>query len=233
MRQFVVLSAAKDLHVLSRGSSAALATTCLCILLACGAPPSTAASPAGVRVAVDTTFYDASGTTPREWLVSARRSAAEAGVRVPFLATTGWSTRWTYASSRVTSIGCETRFPVVSLNIKFVMPRLVADSVVSTEDRLEWLRFMHSLWSHEQGHALRGVRAAAEIHDSLERLHTAACTQLSPALSEAVRKVLEKYTTLQAAYDTRTQHGARQGAMIIPVRGARLAVDTTFRDTVP
>ncbi|MEP7001433.1 MAG: DUF922 domain-containing protein [bacterium] len=215
------------------GSFAALATTSFCLLLACGGPPSTAASPAGVRVSTDTTFYDASGTTPREWLASSRRSAAAAGVTIPFLATTGWSTRWTFASSRVTSIGCEAKLPTVSLSIKFVMPRLVADSVVSTEDRLEWLRFTHSLWSHEEGHAIRGVRAAAEIRDSLQRIHTSACTQLSPALSEAVRKVLEKYTTLQAAYDARTQHGARQGAMIIPVRGARLAIDTTYRDTVP
>jgi predicted secreted Zn-dependent protease len=122
---------------------------------------------------------------------------------------------------------------VVSLTVRFVMPRLVADSAVSTEDRLEWLRFMHSLWSHEEGHALRGVRAAAEIRDSLNRIHTEACAQLSPAVSEAVRKVLAKYTTLQTSYDERTQHGARQGAMIIPVRGARLAVDTTYRDTVP
>jgi predicted secreted Zn-dependent protease len=187
----------------------------------------------GVRIAIDTTFYDATGTTPREWLASARRNAATAGVRVPYLANTGWTTRWTYPSSRVTSIGCETQFPMVTLDIKFVMPRLVADSVVSTEDRVEWLRFLHSLWTHEAGHALRGVRAATEMRDSLQRIHTESCTTLSPTVGEAVRKVLAKYSILQASYDERTQHGARQGAMIIPVRGARLAVDTTFRDTLP
>lgn len=188
---------------------------------------------AGVRIAVDTTFYDAMGTTPREWLASARRNAATAGVRAPYLANTRWQARWVYPSSRVTLNGCEAQFPSVSLEIMFVMPRLAADSAVSTEDRVEWLRFLHSLWTHEEGHALRGVRAAAEMRDSLQHIHTESCVALSPRVGDAVRKVLAKYTILQALYDERTQHGARQGAVIIPVRGARLPVDTTYRDSVP
>ena len=202
------------------------------ILVACGRP-STGPSVAGVRIAIDTTYYDATGTTPREWLVSSRRNAATAGVRVPYLANTGWSTRWTYPSTHLSAFGCEAQYPVVELNIKFVMPRLVTDSAVSTEDRFEWLRYMHSLWAHEEGHALRGVRAATEIRDSLHRIHTESCAALSPTVGEAMRKVLAKYVILQASYDERTQHGARQGAMIIPVRAVRLAVDTTYRDTVP
>ena len=204
----------------------------MCILAACGGPY-TRPSVAGVNIAIDTTYYDATGNSPREWLASARRNAAGAGVRVPYLANTAWTTRWTYRSSRMTSIGCEVQFPAISLDIRFVMPRLVSDSAVSTEDRFEWLRFMHSLWAHEEGHAMRGVRAAAEIRDSLQRIHTESCAALSPTAAEAARKVLARFTALQAAYDERSQHGARQGAIIIPVRGARLALDTTFRDTVP
>ena len=187
----------------------------------------------GVRISVDTTFYDATGTTPREWLVSARRGAAAAGVRVPYLANTSWTAGWSYPSSRVTSFGCGAQNPQVGLRIRFSMPRLLADSAVSTEDRMEWLRFMHSLWAHEEGHALRGVHAAAEIRDSLQRIHAESCTALSPVLSAAAGRVIEKYTLLQARYDERTQHGARQGALIILVRGARLATDTTYRDTLP
>ena len=144
----------------------------------------------------------------------------------------GVSTRWTYTTHGST-YGCEAQYPVVVLSIKFIMPRLVVDSVVSTEDRVEWLRFMHSLWVHEEGHAQRGVRASAELRDSLQRTHTTTCATLATSVDEATKKVLAKYATLQTSYDDRTLHGARQGAMIIPVRGARLAVDTTFRDTVP
>ena len=201
------------------------------LALACG-QPSTVPSLPGVRVAIDTTYYDAAGTTPREWLLSARRGAASAGVRVPFLAHTGWSTRWTYTTHGST-YGCEARYPVVVLAISFIMPRLVVDSVVSTEDRVEWLRFMHLLWTHEEGHAQRGVRAAAKLRDSLQRTQTATCALLATSVNAATRKVLAKYASLQTSYDERTLHGARQGAMIIPDRGARLAVDTTFRDTVP
>ena len=204
----------------------------ICLLVACG-KPSTVPSVPGVRISADTTFYDATGTSPREWLASARRNAAAVGVRVPYLAYTAWSTQWSYPSSRVTTSGCAAQNPQVALSVRFTMPRLVADSAVSTEDRLEWLRFMHSLWTHEEGHALRGVHAAAEIRDSLQRIHSGSCAMLSPILGEVARSVVEKYTLLQARYDARTQHGARQGAFIIPVRGARLAVDTTYRDTLP
>ncbi len=103
-------------------------------------------------------------------------------------------------SIRMTSIGCEVQFPTISLDISFVMPRLVSDSAVSTEDRFEWLRFIHSLWAHEQGHAMRGMRAVAEIRDSLQHLHTESCAALSPTAAEAARKVQVKYTALQAAY---------------------------------
>ena len=204
----------------------------ICLLFGCGAP-STVPSVPGVRISIDTTFYDATGTSPREWLASARRNAVTVGVRPPYLAHTAWSTRWTYPSSRAASSGCGAQNPQVALSIRFSMPRLLADSAVSTEDRMEWLRFMHSLWTHEEGHALRGVHAAAELRDSLQRIHSESCTLLSPILSEAARRVVEKYTLLQARYDEQTQHGARQGAFIIPVRGARLAMDTPYRDTVP
>ena len=83
------------------------------------------------------------------------------------------------------------------------------------------------------GHAQRGVRAAAELRDSLQRTQTATCALLATSVNAATRKVLAKYASLQTSYDERTLHGARQAAMIIPVRGARLAVDTTFRDSVP
>lgn len=205
----------------------------LVLAAACSPPASTLPAAPGVRISVDTTYYDATGLTPREWQASARRNAPTVGVAIPYLANTDWTTHWSYPSTRMRPTGCEAQYPVVSLAIRFRMPRLVGDSVISTEDRFEWLRFIHSLWVHEEGHAARGVRAAAEMQDSIARIHTESCSALSPAIARATRAVVVKYTALQSAYDGRTQHGVRQGAMIIPMRGSRLAVDTTYRDTVP
>jgi predicted secreted Zn-dependent protease len=186
-----------------------------------------------VRAVVDTTFYDADGVTPRAWLVSMRAAALRAGVRPPYLANTSWQTRWSYATSRITARGCEPRQPVVEVTIRYTMPRLVSDSGVALEDMLEWRRHSISLWRHEEGHALRALRAATEMRDSLARFRTPTCAALQSSVARAMDAVVLKYRALQDAYDARTAHGSRQGALMIMSGAARLPVDTTYRDTLP
>jgi predicted secreted Zn-dependent protease len=182
---------------------------------------------------VDTTFYRTDGLTRRQWLASMRAGAQRAGVNVPFLAHTEWQTRWSYASSRNSGRGCAPISPMVEVTIRYTMPRLASDSGVALEDMLEWRRHSASLWRHEEGHAARALRAAAEMRDSLWALHTPGCAALQPAASRAIAAVMAKYRALQADYDARTGHGARQGAMLLLPGVARLPVDTTYRDTLP
>jgi predicted secreted Zn-dependent protease len=205
----------------------------LAVAVACG--PSTASLPsvAGVKATVDTSYYDAEGVTRRQWLASMRASAQRAGIRVPFLAHTSWQTRWSYATSRSTSMGCEARLPGVEVMIRYTMPRLVSDSGVAPEDVLEWRRHMTSLWRHEEGHAIRAMRAATEMRDSLAHFRAPSCGALQSAVSRTMDAIVQKYRGLQDAYDARSGHGARQGAILLLPGMARLTVDTTFRDTVP
>ncbi|MDQ2664829.1 MAG: DUF922 domain-containing Zn-dependent protease [Gemmatimonadota bacterium] len=181
---------------------------------------------------IDTVYYQVSGSTPWEWMAAAPAAAAAAGIPASFQALTISAPRSTYVL-RNSEFGCEARNAAVVLGISFVMPRLASDNGVSAENMTEWRRRMQSLWTHEGGHATRAMRAAAELRDSLRVLHDPECGLLRSRLFVAQQRVTEKYRLLQADYDARTQHGLRQGAMIIPFRGVRLAVDTTFRDTVP
>ncbi len=200
---------------------------------ACGTPSTTLPSAAGVRLRVDTAFYDAAGSTRLEWLASMRVGARRAGVAAPYLAHTAWQTRWSYASSRRSADGCRPQSPLVEVTIRYTMPRLPSDSGVAPDDTREWRRHSVSLWRHEEGHAVRALRAATEMRDSLATVRAPSCDALPAAATRAIAAVMNKYRALQADYDLRTAHGARQGAVLLPSGIARLSTDTTYRDTLP
>ena len=206
---------------------------CLLLVSACGPPVTSLPSAPGVRAVVDTTFYEVEGVTRRQWLASMRPAAQRAGVPAPYLAHTEWQARWSYGTSRSTARGCEAQLPVIEVTIRYTMPRLGSDSGVAPDDVLEWRRHATSLWRHEEGHALRALRAATEMRDSLYRIRAPTCASLPSTVSRAMDAVVLKYRALQEAYDSRTIHGARQGAVLIPPGMTRLSVDTTYRDTIP
>jgi predicted secreted Zn-dependent protease len=202
------------------------------LALGCGPPRPSLPSVAGVRAIVDTTFYEAEGRARQQWMASMRASARRAGVSPPYIAYTRTQTRWSYASSRSSTGGCQPSLPAVEVSIRYIMPRLVADTV-EEEDLLEWRRYLTSLWRHEEGHGLRALREASEMRDSLNSLRTPGCATLNASVTRAMDAVGRKHRRLQESYDARTGHGARQGALLLMPGTARLAVDTTYRDTLP
>jgi predicted secreted Zn-dependent protease len=186
----------------------------------------------GVRVAVDTTYYDAGGSDRRQWMSSMRSGARRAGVSPPYVAYTRTQTHWRYTSTRSSTAGCEPSLSVVEVGIRYIVPRLVADTA-DEEDLLEWRRYTTSLWRHEEGHGIRALREAREMRDSLDHVRAPMCGILNAAVTRAMEAVGRKYQRLQQDYDARTGHGARQGAILLIPGGPRLAIDTTYRDTLP
>ena len=210
----------------------AIGAGCAASALACASSRPTLPSVPGVRTIVDTTFYDAEGGDRRQWMTSLRVAARRAGISAPYVAYTRTLARWTYASSRSSSGGCQASMPAVEMTVRYVVPRLVADTI-DEEDMLEWRRYSFSLWRHEEGHGLRALREAGEMRDSLHSVRSSSCAALNGAVTRALEAVSRKYRRLQDEYDTRTAHGARQGAILLMPGATRLAVDTTYRDSVP
>jgi predicted secreted Zn-dependent protease len=200
------------------------------LALACG-PPSTVPSAGWARVAVDTIFYDVVGRTPQDWLVSMAANARPAGVPRPFQALTEWSTQYRYPSSRMSPRGCMAVSPSVELRLRIRMPRLRADSGADSLALAEWARFDRALHRHEEGHAARAARAAAELADSITSIRAPTCVLLAARLADANRDLRDRYLRLQAAYDERTRHGARQG-VTLRVR-PDTPVDSSYADTFP
>ena len=212
---------------------AVLATGAAALGWGCHGSSNPTSAATGVRVKVDTTYYDVDGTEPRAWRLFMASAAAAAGLAPPAVGATRATTSWSYASTRSTAAGCELRQPSVALEIHYVVPRLRSDSGVAPAALAEWRRYMVSLWRHEEGHALRNARGAAELREELRRLHPVSCDMIDAVLRAQSTAVLAKFDALNKAYDVRTAHGARQGVILIANQSIRLPIDTTFRDTMP
>jgi predicted secreted Zn-dependent protease len=181
---------------------------------------------------IDTTYYVVTGLTPAEWAASSASAAARFGLSPRALAMTANYNKWVYAL-RPSAYGCEPRDVNVILGITFVMPRLASDSGVSADDMSAWRGLVRYLWVHEQTHAAIATRSAVEFRDSLRVLHSGECGLLRARAGEVSNEVTAKYNVLQRALDDREHAAQHSEGQIRQFRGSRLAVDTTFRDTVP
>ena len=181
---------------------------------------------------MDTVYYPVRGTTPLEWSQSAIVEAARVGIMLPTVALTAYAPRWTY-TPRNTAYGCEPREPVLILGIRFIMPRLADERGASSSDLSAWQARQRALWRHEEGHAALALRSGKELRDSLRVLHAAECGLLNDRINDVARGIDARYRMLQEVYDDRARHGARASEQIQRFRGLSIAVDTTYRDSVP
>src|SRR5688572_12121566 len=117
---------------------------CVAPWLACRPASVALPSAPGLTTVVDTAFYDVSGRERRQWMSSMRAGARRAGVPGPFVAYTRSQTHWKYSTSRPGTGGCQPGAPSVEVRIRYIVPRLSADTV-EEEDLLEWRRYITSL----------------------------------------------------------------------------------------
>lgn len=185
----------------------------------------------GVRPVVDTTYYVVTGTTPQEWEASSATAAARVGLSPRALAMTANYNKTVY-TAHATEYGCEPHDPTVILGITFVMPRLDSDSGVGAGDLAAWQALVRYLWTHENTHAAIAMRSAIEFRDSLRVLHSGECGLLKARVDAVSRAVAAKYGVLHRDLDDREHAAQHSAGQIAQFRGSRLAVDTTFRDTV-
>lgn len=165
-----------------------------------GGPPRLAPT-YGVRVKVDTAWYDVAGTSFADWLPSMRDGAMSSGVQPPYFSETDWEVHWAYSLARPDRDACTLTLPIVTLTVRFVMPRLAAGGTPADSDARAWARFSEGLWEHERGHAIIAMRAAMEGADIMRRFRVPTCAGLSMQVDELMQSVMERYLDAERRYD--------------------------------
>ena len=159
----------------------------------------------GVRVKVDTAWYDVAGSSVAEWLPSMRDGAMSSGVQPPYYSQTDWELRWAYSLPRRDRDACTLTLPLVSLQVRFVMPRLAAGITPADSDARAWARFTAALWEHERGHGTIAMRAAIDGADNLRHFRGLSCAGLSMQVDELMQSVMERWLDEERRYDERNK----------------------------
>ncbi len=135
-----------------------------------------------------------------------------------FDASTKYSMTWKYYL-KADAYGCKAQQADVSISITHEMPHLVTANMLSSEDRDNWYSYYKSLMNHELGHAELGIAAANEIEWEINNmLPQQNCDMVVAYIEKTAKNIIEKYDNQNIVYDSVTDHGVRQGAVLLAAR---------------
>jgi predicted secreted Zn-dependent protease len=141
-----------------------------------------------------------------------RRSTWFDGTGERFDGGTRWSLQWRH-QFETTDAGCRVEDVVFSGEIEVTTPSLKTWRLPPTKLINRWTAYQTALWTHEQHHVARVYEAVDEAVQTVVALPAApTCAAAGIAANDAIRVVFQAMNIDQVAYDTRTDHGAAEGA---------------------
>jgi predicted secreted Zn-dependent protease len=120
---------------------------------------------------------------------------------------TSWSYRWSWPGYGTST--CELAKAVLTLKMAVSFPRWTHPKAAPAAVAADWSRYARALALHESGHA---SFARARFPLILRAIKRATC-RTADAAAKAQLTVIRNH---DLAYDTRTRHGATQGAVFPP-----------------
>lgn len=128
---------------------------------------------------------------------------------------TTWHVRWRYDYATVSG-ECRMQTVDVSFRSRVRLPRW--DPPDDADPRLvaDWRAYVAALREHEYGHRDIGARAARDILHRLRSLRLDRCDGMEERANTLAHRILDRYREREDAYDRRTNHGERQGAVWPP-----------------
>lgn len=188
------------------------------IVLACAPKhpdnPALDAFPPGVAGSTDITYYDVKGHTARELVTQLRELGPKTSTGA-YWAETRSPMRWTWRSKATGGGFCELTSVQVIVRSEMTMPRWVppADTEPGLYDA--WKRSMAALQTHEIGHKDISARAARQVLEKLNGVHSY-CDGLSAEIKRLTDDIMARTAAEQAQYDLVTRHGLTQGTAFPP-----------------
>ena len=160
-------------------------------------------------------YYDIHGRTVRDLFneMQAKGPADSSGSRFP--AYTRWRVSWNFRYES-TPGSCKLTELNASVEGTTTLPHWVEGDAASTPLKKEWQDFIAALRVHESGHYAHGVEAAAEVQGIEPSIQPASdCPDLTRQVTHRAESILEKYRAIDAQYDRDTNHGQKQGAVLM------------------
>jgi predicted secreted Zn-dependent protease len=189
-----------------------------CSPLAFGTPAQLdlASTPDSLSVQADqATPYRIYGNTADDLRTQIKRCAPDAAgsADAEFAAQTDYSLTWQY-SVVVNNTSCTLTDVKVGLHTAMALPVWQPTSAATPGLAGRWQTFANSLATHEQGHADIDKTYAAKLLSDLNNMSPVPCDAITADASTVVGADVLALNQANDTYDTATNHGATQGAVL-------------------
>ena len=131
-----------------------------------------------------------------------------------FAASTVYSINWSFRYQSGTDGLCTVTSASVGLAIGQIFPAWQPSSGSSSALRNSWQTFITNLATHENGHRALDQATAATILSDLQNVPATNCGDIEAAANNKANSDLAALDQANDAYDSNTNHGVTQGAIL-------------------
>ena len=128
---------------------------------------------------------------------------------------TRWDIQWKFRHEQQ-GTSCYMKHAAVAVGIAQTLPKWRGESKGSASLKARWRKFIDALQRNEDGHKEHGLKAAGEIEAAMLAIKPAGnCEDLEAAANAAAQAIVAKFQALDEEYDRKTDHGRKQGSMLL------------------
>lgn len=170
-------------------------------------------SPALTTVIDDTGYYQVYGSSLQQLRAQVQACKYRAAVAGDYHAVTARQINWSYSISQTDNV-CTLQNLHVGLHIAQLLPTFVADSTTPASVAAIWNTYAANLAAHENGHVALATRYAEGLAAKLQAIGPMPCSLFKTQVEVTISTELTMLNTEDALYDSKTGHGATQGAVL-------------------
>jgi len=169
-------------------------------------------SPPAPMVTEHIEYYDVRGISESELRCQMDQNGCRWKDGKRYDAVTTWRVKWDY--SHIQTRTCDPASFRVMLEITYRYPQWQRSEEASESLVEKWQAYLRNLTTHEHGHRDMAIEATQDIARSVQELPApASCEDLEQQVRNLSQKRMAKLDADSRDYDSRTRHGATQGAL--------------------
>ncbi len=178
---------------------------------------SLSAAPAGLKEVIEPTqtyaIHGTDGATIREQIQACAPRQHAGDSAAEYTAQTGYSMTWQYSYTQQADGSCIVTNPRIGLHVAMILPAW-SDSTASASFTSQWQTFLANLTTHENGHVDLDRQYAGEMLSDLQNFPASPCDTIQQSVNGIMQNSIARLNVANDQYDTATNHGATQGAVI-------------------
>lgn len=167
-------------------------------------------------VNADPAYYTVHGSTASQIQAQIRNCAPGSadGNTAEFTAQTAYNLNWQYGTTNIGNGKCSIDDVKVGVHTITALPQWQPSVEVSAGLASQWNAFMTALKIHEAGHNKLDILYGQRLVDSLNAVGTQNCTTIANTITSTIDSNVTELNTANDHYDTETDHGSTQGAIL-------------------